>query len=159
MSTCLYPARIKREDDWHLVRFRDFPEALTSGHDEAEALRHAADCLSEALAGRLRRGDPIPNPRAARKGEVLVAPEPAVALKLALHRVTGGERGTAARIAKGLGVDHKEARRILDPAHRTQPDRLADALALFGYGSAFGVFKFDEDCEVTVTTRRRPRAA
>ena len=64
MFTATYPASIVREDDGKgfLVRFTDLPEALTSGDDMDDSLVQAADCLAEALAGRIRRGDTIPSP-------------------------------------------------------------------------------------------------
>jgi antitoxin HicB len=125
-----------------LVSFADFPEALTSGRDETEALREAADCLSEAIAGRLKRGDVLPAPRSPRKGECVVAPEPAVALKVVLGKLAAEKgRGSAALIARTLGIDHKEARRMLDPTHPTRTERLVDALAVFGYLPLTTVYK------------------
>jgi antitoxin HicB len=55
-----YPARLEPQEDGSLlVQFLDLPEALTDGADRAEALAEAADCLSEALAGRIHRGEEI----------------------------------------------------------------------------------------------------
>jgi len=42
-----------------------------------------------------------------------------------------------------IGIDHKEARRLLHPAQVNRADRLARAMALFG-------------CAATVTIERRP---
>lgn len=44
------------------VTFPDLPEAITSGADLADALAQAADCLQEALAGRIVRREDIPAP-------------------------------------------------------------------------------------------------
>jgi antitoxin HicB len=58
-----FPARLELDEEGRLVvHFPDLPEALTDGGDEAEALAEAADCLSEALAGRINRGEDIPAP-------------------------------------------------------------------------------------------------
>src|ERR1039458_5408689 len=51
-----------------MVRSRDLPEAITSGQDRADAIEQAADCLQEALAGRLVRRGPIPEASKARRG-------------------------------------------------------------------------------------------
>jgi antitoxin HicB len=48
-----------------VVTFGDIPEAITQGETIAEALTEAADALEEAIAGRIRRGDTIPEPSAA----------------------------------------------------------------------------------------------
>lgn len=42
------------------MSFRDLPECLTSGGDEAEALTEAGDALDEAIAGRIVDEEPIP---------------------------------------------------------------------------------------------------
>ena len=62
--TATYPATFLPELDgkgFH-VRFSDLPEALTGGPDLENTRKQAADCLAEALAGRIRRGDDIPKP-------------------------------------------------------------------------------------------------
>ena len=48
------------------VTFPDFDEAFTEGDSFAEAVSEAADCLEEALAGRVLRRDDIPAPSPAR---------------------------------------------------------------------------------------------
>ena len=65
-----YPARLRRTaSDEIVVSFRDLPECLTSGTDEAEAFSEAADALEEAIAGRIddRESIPDPSPRRARR--------------------------------------------------------------------------------------------
>jgi len=60
--TATYPASIlpeKNSKGFH-VRFPGLPEALTGGSDLADTLAQAADCLAEAIAGRIVRGDRIP---------------------------------------------------------------------------------------------------
>ena len=121
------------EDGRLVVHFPDLPEALTDGADEAEALREASDALSEALLQRLARGEGIPRPRRPRKGEYQVAPYPNVALKMMLSHVSTTVEHPAATLARNLDVDHKEARRLLDPAQPSKADRLSDALAALGY--------------------------
>ncbi|PYQ63184.1 MAG: hypothetical protein DMF53_10880 [Acidobacteria bacterium] len=59
-----YPVTLTADpvDGGFVVTFRDLPEAITQGETMAEALIEAADALEEAIAGRIRRGDPIPEP-------------------------------------------------------------------------------------------------
>jgi antitoxin HicB len=81
-----FPARLEPDEEGRLVvHFPDLPEALTDGADEAEALAEAADCLSEALAGRINRGEDIPPPSRLRRGQHWVSPDPIMALKAALY--------------------------------------------------------------------------
>lgn len=129
-----YPARVaKGRDGRWLVRFPQLPEALTDGATLAEAMDEARDCLSEALMSRIVDGETIPAPAPIKRGERLIAPDAAVALKAAVHRVVQARGLTAASLARALGVDHKEARRILDPRHNTKQRRLSEALDALGY--------------------------
>lgn len=86
----IYPARLRRVGpDEIVVSFRDLPECLTSGRDEAEALTEAGDALEEAIAGRIADGEPIPQPSARRAGEHRVAVPPTMAAKAALAPAAG----------------------------------------------------------------------
>jgi antitoxin HicB len=66
------------------VRFPDLPEALTGGDDIADTFVQAADCLAEAIAGRMTRGDEIPPPSRAKRGQHLIGVPLYLAPKLAL---------------------------------------------------------------------------
>lgn len=77
-----YPVTLTPDetDGGFVVTFMDFPEAITQGETVEDALVEAADALDEAIAGRLQRGDPIPDPSPATSLTVVPAP-------------SGGERG------------------------------------------------------------------
>ena len=128
-----YPARLRPDSTGEFtVSFRDLPECLTSGADEAEALAEAADALEEAIAGRIDDAEPIPVPSARRSGEHHVAVPAATASKAALAlalRETGMPR---VALAQRLGVDEKVVRRMLDPRHRTAVARIEAALRVLG---------------------------
>lgn len=144
-ATLAYPATLTPDEDGRLiVRFPDLPEALTDGADEAEALREACDALSEALLQRVVRGEPIPLPRRLRKGDYQVAPYPNVALKLMLSHVSATVAHPATTLVRALGVDHKEARRLLDPKQPSKADRLSDALAALGYMTTTRLYRAAE---------------
>ena len=128
-----YPARLHRTGtDEIVVSFRDLPECLTSGVDEAEALFEAADALEEAIAGRMNRADVIPAPSPRRAGEHLVAVPAETAAKAALW-VALRESGTSRiALAARLGIDEKAVRRMLDPRHRSSANRIHRALRALG---------------------------
>jgi antitoxin HicB len=132
--TASYPARIRKEPDnsgYH-VRFPDIPEALTSGDDLPDAQLQAVDCLAEAIAGRISRGDAIPAPSAPKRGYQLVSVPLSLAPKLALYLAMkeSGLRNTD--LARRLGVSETVVRRMLNPKHTTRPDRIQAALARLG---------------------------
>jgi antitoxin HicB len=136
-----YPASIEPDEAGRfLVRFPDLPEALTDGATLEEARAEAADCLTEAIAGRLADGDPLPAPSSAGRGHYAVAPRPEIALKAALHAAVAARGATTADLARALDIDHKEARRLLDPREPSKLPRLTEALAALDFAVSISVF-------------------
>ncbi|MEK7409377.1 MAG: type II toxin-antitoxin system HicB family antitoxin [Acidobacteriota bacterium] len=134
MLTFLYPAKLEPGDNAAVVvvTFRDVPEAITQGKGEKDALWQAADCLEEAIAGRIADGREIPKPsRAARRERLIPVPAP-MAAKAALY-LAMREAGIAnVELARKLGCDEKEVRRMLDPRHPTKLPRIKEALDALG---------------------------
>ena len=129
----IYPARLHHAGpDEVVVSFRDLPECLTSGADEAEALIEAADALEETIAGRIVDGEPIPPPSTRRAGERRVAVPPTMAAKAALVLAFRDSGLSRLAFARRLGVDDKVVRRMLDPRHATAANRLHKALRQLG---------------------------
>ena len=129
----VYPARFERTaHDEIVVSFRDLPECLTSGIDEADALAEASDALEEAIAGRIADSDPIPTPSAARAGENQVPVPPGMAAKAALVVALRKSGLTRVELAKLLGLHEKPVRRMLDPRYLTATDRINAALRVLG---------------------------
>lgn len=134
MFTATYPAVFLPEENgkgFH-VRFPDLPEALTGGSDLEDTLEQAADCLAEAIAGRIARRDEIPVPSKLKRGQHAVSVPlylaPKLALYLAMHE--GGMPNT--ELARRLGVSETIVRRMLDPKHNTKPERIQAALLVLG---------------------------
>lgn len=134
MFTAVYPASFLPEENgkgFH-VWFRDLPEVLTGGDDLEDTFVQAADCLAEAIAGRILRGDAIPVPSTLKHGQYPISVPLYLAPKLALYLAMreGGMRNT--ELAKRLGVSETVVRRMLDPKHTTRPERIQAALAALG---------------------------
>ena len=129
-----YPASFLPEADgrgFH-VRFPDLPEALTGGSDLHDTREQAADCLAEALAGRISRGDPIPKPSKAKRGQHEISVPLYLAPKLALYLAMRESGLRKTELAARLGVSETVVRRMLDPKHTTKPERIQAALAEMG---------------------------
>jgi antitoxin HicB len=134
VRTFVYPASFERGDKLGVlvVTFRDIPEAITQGDGEKDALWQAADCLEEAIAGRIADRREIPKAsRAARRERLIPVPAP-MAAKAALY-LAMKEAGIAnVELARKLGCDEREVRRMLDPRHPTKLPRIKDALDALG---------------------------
>lgn len=129
----VYPAQFQADEDGRvLVTFRDLPEAATDGATMEEAQAEAADLLDSALMFRMKYREDIPAPTKARKGERLVAPDAAVAMKAALYIAMRRRGLTAAELSRRLGVDYREAQRILNPNHATRTARMGEAIEATG---------------------------
>ena len=94
MLSLSHPAILKPDPagSGFTVNFPDLPEALTSGEDLEDALAEAADCLGEALSGRIVRREMIPPPSAPRKNHYLISVPLYLAPKLALYMVLREQR-------------------------------------------------------------------
>jgi len=134
MRNLAYPVTLTpdRKSGGFTVTFQDFPEAVTQGEDRSDALAQAADCIEEAIAGRIRRGDEIPAPSKAKAGRILVPVPPLMAAKAALYLAMREAKMSNVRLARQLGCDEKDIRRMLDPRHNSRINALQAALAALG---------------------------
>jgi antitoxin HicB len=134
VRTFVYPARFEPGDkpEVLVITFRDVPEAITQGKGEKDALWQAADCLEEAIAGRIADGRAIPKASRTARGERPIPVPAPMAAKAALY-LAMGEAGIAnVQLARKLGCDEKEVRRMLDPRHPTKLPRIREALDALG---------------------------
>lgn len=134
MRSFTYPATLKpdRKAGGFTVTFRDLPEAVTQGEDVADALAQGGDCIEEAIAGRIRLEESIPEPSRTRKGEYPVPIPALMAAKAAMFLAMRETGLTKVQLAKRLKCDEKEVRRMLDPRHRSRIDRIETALEALG---------------------------
>ena len=130
MFSASYPAVFipeKNRKGFH-VRFADLPEALTGGRDLLDTTVQAEDCLAEAIAGRILRGDDVPAPSKPKRGQRMIPVPLYLAPKLALYMAMRQRKMANTVLAKRLGVTETIIRRMLDPRHNTKPERIQAAL-------------------------------
>ncbi len=134
MKRIAYPATLKpdRKAGGFTVTFPDIPEAITQGQDRLDALEQAADCIEEAIAGRIRRRAGIPAPSKAKASQPVVPVPPLMAAKAALYLAMREAKMSNVKLAKQLGCDEKDVRRLLDPRHSSRITALQAALAALG---------------------------
>jgi antitoxin HicB len=124
-----YACRFEPDPPGHVVTCRDLP-VVTWGETMAEAMAMAADAIATVLAD-LPPGD-WPKPSPARPGEINVTLPPLLAAKTALWSAMVEAGVSRSELARRLGCDEKEVRRLLSFKHRSQIDRVAAALACLG---------------------------
>ena len=80
-----YPVKIKPDTNGSLlVTFPDIPEAATSAHSEAKALRLALEALESALEFYFEDGRPVPMPSAPKRGQRTVMLPASMSAKILL---------------------------------------------------------------------------
>ncbi len=134
MNRFIYPVTLTPDevDGGFTVIFRDVPEAITQGDTLEECLTEAADCLEEALAGRIRRDDELPAPSKREKGEKLVPVPMQTAMKAALYQAMKEEGISRSELARKMNTHENVVRRILDPHHGTKFPTMERALFALG---------------------------
>lgn len=125
----------------YVVSFPDVPEANTQGRDMADARAMAEEALGLALLSYPMRGLPLPKSRASAAKLVPIAIAPDVAAKLALLEAFNAAGISKSELARRIGKDEKEVRRILDPKHPTKLPALVASLRALGKRLVVGVME------------------
>jgi len=122
-----YPVELTPDDnDTILVTCPDFPEFVTFGDDEAEALLRAEDVLKAVLAWRIASREDIPRPSEARGRPVVAAPL-LVELKVSLYQTMRESGVKKADLARMLSANAPTIDRLLDLRHASRLDKLEAA--------------------------------
>ena len=128
-----YPMAFVRDESGDLrVMARDWPEIVTWGADETEALAMAEDALDVVVGAALDDGREVPPPSALRPGETFVPLKAALGAKVAVYTAWMASGLSKSDLARRLGVAEGEVRRILDPRHGTRLETLDAAARALG---------------------------
>jgi antitoxin HicB len=129
-----YPAKIEKDEaGFFLVTFPDIPFAATDSKTVEEALEEARDCLEEAIAVSIADNLDFPFPSSIRKGHHAIPLTGRMSAKAALYIAVRETGISKSELARRLGVDEKEIRRMLSPRHQTKLPRIERALSVLGY--------------------------
>jgi len=140
MNRFQYPVLLTPADEGgYVVTCRDLPELVTEGESIDDALEQAADAMDEVFATYLTDGLDLPPPSKARRREQLVAPPAEAVAKAALYVAMRQAGISKVQLAKRLGVDEKEVRRLLDPHYGSKLPRIAKAISLLGQRLVIGL--------------------
>jgi antitoxin HicB len=149
----MYPVVLAADDNGTLlVTCPDLPEVTTWGDDEEDALRHAADAIEEALAARIARREPVPEPSRRRASTVstrrrklnlpiaekarpatrIPSLPPLTDLKVRLYRVAQSDGISKAELGRRLGWHAPQVDRLFDLNHHSRIEQIDQALRVLG---------------------------
>jgi antitoxin HicB len=135
-----YAVMLKRaEEGGYVVTCRDLPQLITQGESIDDALAEASDGMDEVFATYIQGKLDFPKPSKTRRAEYLVGPPAETAAKAALYVAMKEAGVTNVQMAKQLGVDEKEVRRLLDPHYGSKLPRIAEAIKLLGKRLVIGL--------------------
>lgn len=127
-----YPALFTPDTGGYVVTFRDIPEAITQGDDDADAMFMARDVLREAMSIYFDEKRPVPMPSRPQAGERLVDLPISVAAKVLLLNEMLTQSVTPSELARRMETTRQEINRLIDLDHSTKIDRLGDAMQALG---------------------------
>ncbi len=140
MRTYEYPVLFTAavEGGW-VITCRDLPEAISQAEGNEDREEIASGCLQAAIETRVEDGHDLPPPSRVRAGEVKVALPIDTAAKAALYEAMREAKVSKSELARRLGVDEKEVRRMLDHGHVSKLPRIAHAIELLGKRLVIGL--------------------
>jgi antitoxin HicB len=128
-----YPADFRPiEDGWFMAVFPDVPGCATNGEDHDVTYEMAQDALGIMLDSYIWEHGTLPPRSRPSKNQVVVELSALDSSKLALCLEMAKAKLTKTELAARLGVDEKEARRILAVGHNTKLDTLEAAFKAIG---------------------------
>jgi antitoxin HicB len=128
----LYPAQFLPDTGGFVVTFRDIPEAITQGDDEAEAVMMAKDVLLLSMEVYFDNKRPVPLPSAPAPGERMVALPASVSAKILLLNEMLAQDVGPSELARRIDTSPQVVTRLLDLDHTTKIDKIEEALEALG---------------------------
>jgi antitoxin HicB len=132
MSQWVYRVVVRKEGEDHVVSVRDLPEVVTSGDSLEEALELAADAIEVVVSARMEQGRDLPLPSSVKRVERAIALPAPLAAKAAIYHAWKAAKLSKTELARRLGRNEVEVRRILNPRHGTKLDQLEEAAKALG---------------------------
>ncbi len=140
MQSFEYAIKLKvGADSGFVVTCRDLPQLITQGDDREDALMQAVDAMDEVFAAYMLAEMDFPRASTTRRGEQLIAPPAETVAKAALYTSMRKTQVSKSQLARLLGIDEKEVRRLLDPHYGSKLPRIAQAVAALGGRLVIGV--------------------
>jgi antitoxin HicB len=119
-------------DGTTLVTSPDFPELVTFGNDEADALSYAVGAFEEAIAARVSYREEIPLPSKGKASDPRVTLPVQAEVKVLLYQQMWKSGVRKADLARKMDLHRQEIDRLLDLNHATSIAKLEKAFSVLG---------------------------
>jgi antitoxin HicB len=124
-----YPAKFAPEGDAFNITFPDFPEAITCGYSEEEAMEYAEAALATVLSIYMDRKQDLPKASSLRGKHLRIVRLPALQeAKISLYQAMRNARLRKADLARRLGWQKSQVDRLLDLKHASRLNQIEQAL-------------------------------
>jgi antitoxin HicB len=128
-----YPVKLKRDTNGTvLVTAPDFPEVVTFGEDDVDAVARAADAIATAIQGRISDRQEVPRPSQPKRGQRFASLPALTWAKLELYRVMLATGTRKSELARRLKVHGPQVDRLLDLDHDSRLDQIENAIQAMG---------------------------
>lgn len=127
-----YRVHLSPDGDTILVESPDFPELVTFGDDEEDALSHAVGAFGEAIAARIAYRREIPMPSKGKINDPRVVLPTQTAIKVLLYQQMWKDGVRKAELARRMDLHRQEVDRLLDLNHATNLAKIEKAFAALG---------------------------
>jgi antitoxin HicB len=115
-----------------LVTSPDFPELVTFGDDEADALSYAVGAFEAAIAARVSDREEIPMPSKGKASDPRVTLPVQAEVKVLLYQQMWKSGVRKADLARKMDLHRQEIDRLLDLNHATSIAKLEKAFSVLG---------------------------
>lgn len=119
-------------DGTTLVTSPDFPELVTFGNDETDALSYAVGAFEEAIAARVSYREEIPLPSKGKASDPRVTLPVQAEVKVLLYQQMWKSGVRKADLARKMDLHRQEIDRLLDLNHATSIAKLEKAFSVLG---------------------------
>jgi antitoxin HicB len=116
----------------YVVTFRDIPEAITQGDDDADAMTMAEDALLSSIEFYLENKRQVPAPSKARSGERLVNLPAGISAKVLLLNEMLAQGVGPSELARRMGTIPQNVNRLVDVRHSSKLESIEQAIAALG---------------------------
>lgn len=127
-----YPANFLPDTGGFVVTFRDIPEAITQGDNEADAMDMAKDVLISSMDFYFDDKRSVPLPSAPLPGERMIALPLSVSAKVLLLNEMIAQKVGPSELARRMGTSPQSINRLIELGHATKIDKVEEAMEALG---------------------------